>query len=83
MSKVIEHIEFDSTLSLTLCHNGWWLYDETRSMNLSMRAKTKEDAFFEALKYYQERCIELETDLKSITEKVDNFINLVNPPEDF
>lgn len=75
MRTVISNINFDDTLSLTECTTGWWLYDTTRGMNLSMRAKSKEDAFFEALKYYQERLIKVEKTNRNLQLKVDNFIS--------
>jgi len=36
--------KLSNTLALADCHDGWWLYDETRGMNLSMRAKSPEEA---------------------------------------
>ena len=74
MSKCISSTELSSTLTLSLCTDGYWLYDETRGMNLSMRAKTAEEAFTEALTYYQDRCIELESSYKSLKSKVDVFV---------
>lgn len=69
--------------TLTLCqyvftksgHFGFWLYDETRGMNLSMRAKTERDAFVEALTYYQEQLLEVEKAHEELTEKVDAFVS--------
>ena len=44
-----------STLELNKDNNGeYWLYDYTRKMNLSMRAKTQENAFIAAIEYYQD-----------------------------
>ena len=66
--------------TLTLCgyktgvYLGFWLYDETRGMHLSMRAKTDTDAFTEALTYYQKRLAEVETSYRSLTSKVDIFV---------
>jgi hypothetical protein len=54
---------------------GFWLYDETRGMNLAMRAKTSTEAFVEALSYYQERLAEVEHDFASMKTKVDIFVN--------
>jgi hypothetical protein len=53
---------------------GFWLYDETRGMNLSIRAKTERDAFIEALTFYQKRFGYLEGELKSLQGKVDKFV---------
>lgn len=74
MSKVISHVQLSSTLGLSECKDGWWLYDETRGMNLSMRAKTSQDAFVEALTYYQERLKEVETSLHTLKSSVNTFV---------
>ena len=75
-------MKYDETLSLTECRDGFWLYDTTRGMNLAMREKTKEEAFFKALKYYQERLLKIEAELKTLSGKVDNFILSVRPEDD-
>lgn len=67
--------KLSGTLDLAECHDGWWLYDHTRGMNLSMRAKTPEDAFVEALTYYQRRLSEVETELRGLKRKVDDFVS--------
>ena len=36
-------------------HDGFWLYDNVVGMNLGMKAKTEQEAFIEALSYYQRR----------------------------
>lgn len=55
MAKVIRNVFKLDTLSLTECNNGYWLYDYVVEMNLSMRAKTEQDALIEALMYYQKK----------------------------
>jgi len=55
-------------------HFGFWLYDETRGMNLSMRAKTAQDAFVEAIGYYQERLNSVLNEYNQLKTKVDAFI---------
>ena len=61
---------------------GFWLYDETQGMNLSMRAKTAEAAFVEALTYYQNRLLEVEKAHKELTKKVDAFVSQFAEPEE-
>ena len=69
--------------TLTLCEYtspksgdfGFWLYDKTRSMNLSMRAKTSTDAFVEALTYYQRRLSEMEKAYWGLKGQVDLFVS--------
>lgn len=53
---------------------GYWLYDKTQGMNLSMGAATKEAALLEALQYYQKRLATVEADYKELTAKVDSFL---------
>jgi hypothetical protein len=69
-SETLDLCEYKSGGSL-----GFWLYDETRSMNLAMRAKTKDDAFVEALHYYQERLLEVEQEYVALQTKVNNFVS--------
>lgn len=72
----ISHKQLTDTLELSECHDGFWLYDKTRGMNLSMRAKTSEAAFVEAITYYQRRLQEVESAYKSVKGHVDNFVAL-------
>lgn len=73
--KVISDVNLTSTLSLTEAEDGFWLYDETRGMNLSMRAKTAQVAFVEALTYYQDRLGEVEKAHSALRSKVDTFVS--------
>jgi hypothetical protein len=71
-ARSITHLS--DTLHLADCHDGFWLYDDTRGMNLSMRAKTTEEAFVEALTYYQRRLKEVEGYYSSLKSRVDLFV---------
>lgn len=82
MSKVISSKVLSKTLTLTECTDGFWLYDFTRSMNLSMRAKTEEAAYVQALEYYQRRLQEVESNYKSLRSKVDHFVGQVVEEEE-
>ena len=84
MSKCKLVMKYDETLKLAECPDGFWLYDTTRGMNLSMRSPTKDDALFNALKYYQKRLNERETELKELKEKVNIFVDqfIEEPPEE-
>ena len=44
-------------------------------MNLSMYAKTKEDAFIEALEYYQKRLAVVEREYAALSKKVETFVD--------
>ena len=74
MSKCISLTELSGTLTLLECTDGFWLYDETRSVNLSLRAKTPEIAFVEALTYYQDRLSQMESTYWNLKHRVDDFV---------
>lgn len=71
----ISHKQLTPTLGLSECHDGFWLYDKTRGMNLSLRAKTSEEAFVEALTYYQDRLKEVESAYYELKNRVDTFVS--------
>lgn len=75
MGKVISSVVLSSKLNLSECTDGYWLYDETRGMNLAMKAKTAQEAFVEALSYYQDRLTTVESDYKELKQKVDAFVS--------
>lgn len=75
MSKCVNHKKLTKTLALSECKDGFWLHDSTRGMNLSMKAKTAEAAFVEALSYYQERLTTVEKQLLDLQNKVDTFVS--------
>lgn len=68
--------KFGDCFTLSQNRHGFWLYDHELEMNLAMKAKTSQDAFVEALEYYQQCCINLKTELSVYKTRVDNFINL-------
>ncbi|TDE87415.1 hypothetical protein [Deinococcus sp. S9] len=74
MSKTISHIQLTETLELAERQDGFWLYDKTRGMNLSMGAKTPQDALVEALSYYQRRIKDVETKYRELETKVNAFV---------
>jgi len=65
----------NDTITLSQGRDGYWLYDETRSMNLSMKAKTEQEAFVETILYYQERLSEIETAYTKIENQVSIFVS--------
>ena len=74
MGKQISSTELSPTLTLSECTDGFWLWDETRGMNLSMKAKTAQAAFVECIGYYQDRLTRVETDHRELSAKVDAFV---------
>lgn len=83
MGKTIKTESLTPQLKLSECTDGYWLYDYTRGMNLSMRAKSEKDAFVEAIQYYQRRLKEVESNLSSLESKVKSFlVQFSNDDED-
>ena len=76
MAKVIRTVfKLENKLSLHECTDGYWLYDYVLGMNISMRAKTEQDAFIESLTYYQKRLAEVKADYQELNNKVQNFVS--------
>ena len=73
-TKAIRSIKLTDTLTISVCKDGYWLYDKTRGMNLAMRVKTEQDAYVKAITYYQKRCVEIEQKKKKLYDSVNNFI---------
>ena len=82
MRKAISVVKLTDTISLAECHDGYSLYDYTRGMNLSMRAKTQTDAFVEAITYYQKRTKYVETKINKMEESLNIFINTISDDVD-
>ena len=60
----------------------YWLYDEIQGYNIVMQAKSKDEAFSEAIHYYQKRYKSLKEDSNRINNEINTFINLM-AKEDF
>lgn len=82
MGKTINSIKLTNKLTLSECTDGFWLWDDTRKMNLSMKAKTPQDAFVECISYYQERLSEIEAKYGELSEKVNSFVSQFTEEED-
>lgn len=80
----INSIKLNDHLTLSECHpdsecrtNSWWLYDERAygsGMNIGMRAKTRDEAFVEAIEFWAERAMLAERKHAEIKAKVDTFV---------
>lgn len=55
-------------------HGEYWLWDRVRCMNLSMGANSEMDAMADALGYYQQRLVSVESAYNDMRKKVDAFI---------
>lgn len=73
-TKTISTEELSETLELSECEDGFWLWDNIVGMNLAMRAKTREEALLECIRYYQRRLPEITVRLTSLQAKVDSFL---------
>jgi hypothetical protein len=82
MSKVIREVFKIDTLSLHECTDGYYLYDYVIGMNIGMRAKTEQDAYIEALLYYQRKLTEVKKDYKTLNNKVESFVSQFIEDED-
>jgi len=82
MSKVIKNRKLTDDLMISECSDGYWLYDYTRGMNLAMKAKTPEDAFVEAITYYQKRLTKVEGEFNKLNQTVNDFIDSVSDDDD-
>ena len=78
----LKHTVIFKNENLTLTHNeieGFWIYDKSQGMNIALSAKTEQEAFIMALSYYQKRLTKVESELKTLQNKVyyflDNFSN--------
>ena len=82
MSKVIRKVFKIDTLSLHECIDGYYLYDYVIGMNISMRAKTEQDAYIESLLYYQKSLTKVKADYKNLNDKVEGFLSQFDKDED-
>jgi len=78
----IETTHLSATLHLSECHDGFWLYDDTRKMNLALRAKTREAALLHALSYYQEELGRVEKKRKALHVVVESFVESLKETND-
>ena len=83
MGKAIRKVFKIDTLSLHECNDGYYLYDYVVGMNISMRAKSEQDAFIEALLYYQKTLVEAKANYKTLKDKVESFLIQFDREEDF
>lgn len=74
MGKLLSSEKLSDNLTLSVCTDGLWLWDKTRQMNLSIKAKTEREALLDVIKYYQARLLEVEALHKALQIKVDSFL---------
>ena len=81
--KAISFTKLSDTLQISEHNDGFWLYDYTRGMNLGMRAKTRDDAFTEALTYYQKKLSEMERCYSDLSGRVESFVSQFRNEDDY
>lgn len=74
MSRFVSSVFKTDKFSLSLCTDGYYLYDYELGMNISMYANAEQDAFIEALEYYQRRLVEVKADYNNLRKKVNSFL---------
>ena len=80
----ISHLELNQHLTISECHpdsecrtNNWRLYDSRAygsGMNISMRAKTRDEAFVEAIEFWARRAQIAEQAHAQLKGQVDSFV---------
>lgn len=79
----VKHISILKTETFHLLQNPitkeFVLWDDVKKFNISLHEKTERDTFLYALKYYQKRLKEVETNFKNLELKVNTFIESVLP----
>lgn len=76
MAKFIKLVIETDGFTVSEYSDGYWLWDSYKEMNLSMHAKTSEEAFTEALEFYQERLAQVEKKHAELRAKVNGFLAL-------
>ena len=82
MGKAIRNVFKIDTLSLVECTDGYYLYDTVVGMNITMRAKTEQDACIEALLWYQKSLANAKLEYRILNDKVENFISQFDRDDD-
>lgn len=75
MAKFVTLVAKTDSVTITEYTDGFWLWDATRGMNLSMRSKSPIDACIEALTYYQSLLTQVETKHRELSTRVDAFVS--------
>lgn len=75
MAKFIKKIFKNDNFSLSECNDGFYLYDYIAKMNIVMRAKNEQEAYMQALLYYQKKLSILKSNHEDLQGKVQTFIS--------
>lgn len=75
MGKPIRNIFKTNTLTLTECTDGYYLWDKIAGFNISIHAKSEQQAFIEGLEYYQRSHFNLKKEYRELDNKVQSFLS--------
>ncbi len=75
MGKAIRNVFKTNTLTLTECTDGYYLWDNVAGFNITIHAKSEQQALIEGLEYYQRYHSKLKKDYKELNDKVENFLS--------
>ena len=85
----ISTVKLNDHLSISECHpdsecrtNNWWLYDKRAGKNIGRHAKTREEAFIEAIEHWAKRALLAEQCYSDLKNSVDLFVNQFAEPEE-
>jgi len=73
--KSIRTIFKIDTFSLVECNDGFWLYDYVLNWSIAAHCKTEQEAYIEALLYYQKYLADTKKELAELRNKVDTFVS--------
>jgi hypothetical protein len=78
MAQKHELIFKNDSITLTKGIDGYWLYDKSRGMNLSMKADSERSAFVESLEYYTNRLLLVESENKEFLSKIETIQKIIS-----
>lgn len=82
MRRPLSSEKLSDTLTLSVCHDGIWIYDKIIGCNLAMHSESRDTAFLEVIRYYQKRLMKVESDYKILNAKVEIFVEQFTHNED-
>lgn len=74
MGKTIRNVFKTETLTLTECRDGYYLWDKVAGFNITIQAKSEQQALIEGIECYQRYYSKLQKEHKELSNKVDSFL---------
>jgi len=82
MGKAIRNVFKTDTLTLTECTDGYYLWDKVAGFNITIHAKSEQQALIEGIEYYQRYHSKLQKEHKELSNKVDSFLSQFERDDD-